>query len=72
MQFAPAERERHKIALPIRNNGVARTKRILLYYRVVRKSVNLQYITLGRLDDGTTKSSAKRLMFQVLFFLGFL
>ena len=28
MQFAPAERERHKIALPIRNNGVARTKRI--------------------------------------------
>ena len=32
------------------------------------KSVNLQYNTLGRLDDGTNKSSSKRLMFQVLFF----
>ena len=33
-----------------------------------QKSVNLQYNTLGRLDDGTNKSSTKRLMFQVLFF----
>ena len=32
------------------------------------KSVNLQYNTLGRLDDGTNESSTKRLMFQVLFF----
>ena len=32
------------------------------------KSVNLQYITLGCLDDGTNKSSTKSLMFQVLFF----
>ena len=33
-----------------------------------KKSVNLQYITLGCLDDGTNESSAKSLMFQVLFF----
>ena len=33
------------------------------------KSVNLQYITLGCLDDGTNESSIKSLMFQVLFFL---
>ena len=32
------------------------------------KSVNLQYNTLSRLDDGTNDSSTKRLMFQVLFF----
>ena len=32
------------------------------------KSVNLQYITLGCLDDGTNKSETKTLMFQVLFF----
>ena len=32
------------------------------------KSVNLQYNTLGCLDNGTNKSSTKRLMFQVLFF----
>ena len=32
------------------------------------KSVNLQYITLGCLDDGTNKSLTKCLMFQVLFF----
>ena len=31
------------------------------------KSVDLQYNTLGCLDDGTNKSSTKRLMFQVLF-----
>ena len=31
------------------------------------KSVNLQYNTLGCLDDGTNESSAKRLMFQVLY-----
>ena len=36
------------------------------------KSVNLWYITLGRLDDGTNESSTKCLMFQVLFFLDFL
>ena len=32
------------------------------------KSVNLQYITLACLDDGTNKSSTKHLMFQVIFF----
>ena len=31
------------------------------------KSVNLQYNTLGCLDNGTNKSSTKRLVFQVLF-----
>ena len=31
------------------------------------KSVNLQYNTLGHLDDGTNEESTKRLMFQVLF-----
>ena len=36
------------------------------------KSVNLQYITLGCLDDGTNESSTKSLIFQVLFFLYFL
>ena len=35
------------------------------------KSVNLQYITLGGLHDGTNESSTKSLMFQVLFFLYF-
>ena len=34
----------------------------------IYKSVNLQYNTLGRLDDGTNESSTKRLMFQVLCF----
>ena len=34
----------------------------------ILKSVNLQYNTLGRLDNGTNESSTKRLMFQVLFF----
>ena len=34
----------------------------------VYKSVNLQYITLGCLDDGTNESATKRLMIQVLFF----
>ena len=38
----------------------------------VKKSVNLQYITLGCLDDGTNESSTKRLMFQVFFFHDFL
>jgi hypothetical protein len=33
-----------------------------------KKSVNLQYIMLGCLDDGTNESSTKRLMFQELFF----
>jgi hypothetical protein len=36
------------------------------------KSVNLQYNTLGRLDDGTNESSTKRMMFQVFFFHDFL
>ena len=31
------------------------------------KSVNLQYNTLGCLDDGTNESSTKHLMLQVLF-----
>ena len=31
-------------------------------------SVNLQYITLGCLDDGTNESWTKSLMFEVLFF----
>ena len=35
---------------------------------LLQESVNLQYNTLGRLDDGTNKSSTKRLMFQVFFF----
>ena len=30
-----------------------------------QKSVNLQYITLGCLDDGTNESWTKSLMFQV-------
>ena len=34
----------------------------------IKKSVNLQYIKLGCLDDGTNESSTKSLMFQVLFF----
>ena len=34
-------------------------------------TVNLQYITLGCLDDGTNKSSTKSLMFQILFFYTF-
>ena len=33
-----------------------------------KKSVNLQYNTLGCLDDGTNESPTKPLMFQVLFF----
>ena len=33
-----------------------------------QKSINLQYNTLGCLDDWTNKSSTKRLMFHVLFF----
>ena len=36
--------------------------------RIYIKSVNLQYNTLGRLDNGTNEPSTKRLMFQVLFF----
>ena len=34
----------------------------------IKKSVNLQYNTLGRLDHGTNESSTKRLIFQVSFF----
>ena len=37
-----------------------------------QKSVNLQYITLGCLDDGTNESSTKSPMLQALFFLYFL
>ena len=33
-----------------------------------QKSVNLQYITLDCLDDGTNESLTKSLKFQVLFF----
>ena len=33
--------------------------------RDFKKSINLQYIMLGCLDDGTNKSSAKSLMLQV-------
>ena len=35
------------------------------------QTVNLQYITLGYLDDGTNESSTKSPMFQVLFFYTF-
>ena len=40
------------------------------YWKITdnHKSVNLQYHTLGCLDDGTNELSTKRLMFQVLFF----
>ena len=34
----------------------------------LQKSVNLQYNTLGCLDNGTSESWTKHLMFQVLFF----
>ena len=36
-----------------------------------KKSVNLQYITLGCLDNGTNESSIKSLIFQLLFFYTF-
>ena len=36
--------------------------------QAVQKSVNLQYNTLGCLDERTNESSTKRLMFKVLFF----
>ena len=39
---------------------------------LVLKSVNLQYITLGCLDDGTNKSSTRSLMFQVLILYNFI
>ena len=39
-----------------------------MYSLRIIKSVNIQYITLGYLDDGTNESSTKSLMFQVLFF----
>jgi hypothetical protein len=44
----------------------------LACYSGDKKSVNLQYNTLGCLDDGTKEMSTKSLMFQVLFFLYFL
>ena len=46
--------------------------RLKVVYSIYLKSVNLQYNTLGRLDDGTNKSSTKRLMFPVFFFHDFL
>ena len=39
----------------------------LIDRHAVKKSVNLHYNTLGRLDDGTNESLTKCLMFQVLF-----
>ena len=40
---------------------------------IILKSVNVQYNTLGHLDDGTNESSTKSLMFQVcIIFLYFL
>ena len=42
------------------------------FYIHIHKSVNLQYITLGCLDDGTNESSTKSLMFQVLFLIIFI
>ena len=43
----------------------------LIDRHAVKKSVNLQYNTLGCLDDGTNKSQIKSLMFQVSFFYTF-
>ena len=43
-------------------------RQISEFILLVYKSVNLQYNTLGCLDDGTKESLTKRLMFQVLFF----
>ena len=40
----------------------------ILFHYFDYKSVNLQYITLGCLDNGTNQSSSKSLMFQVLVF----
>ena len=42
--------------------------RIPFCLRCYHKSVNLQYITLVCLDDGTNESLNERLMFQVSFF----
>ena len=39
-----------------------------LFNQCMLKLVNLQYDTLGCLDDGTNESSTKCLMFQILFF----
>ena len=44
--------------------GVGKVK-----FFVILKSVNLQYNTLGCLDDGTNELLTKRLMFQVFFFI---
>jgi hypothetical protein len=44
----------------------------LPYTYLGQKSVNLQHITLGCLDDGTNELSTKSLKFQVIFFLYFL
>ena len=42
------------------------------FKQTLQKSVNLQFITLGRLDDGTNESSTKCLMFQVQYYLFFM
>ena len=39
--------------------------------KCILKSINLQYITLGCLDNGTNKLSTKSLMFQVFFLYTF-
>ena len=43
-----------------------------LYFLRLLKSVNLQYNTLVRWDDGTNDSTSKCLTFQVFFFHNFL
>ena len=60
---------------PLTNLVVQVDKKVLLgwsFQVCILKSVNLQYIMLGCLDDGTNESSTKSLMFQVLFLLYFL
>ena len=56
---AAAANRRH--APPPHTAAMAKRKREV-------KSVNLQYITLVRWDDGPNESLTKRLMFQALFF----
>ena len=59
-----------KLVTEIRLPLVVQTLQIhgLYWIRKHFKSVNLQYITLGCLDDGTNESSTKSLMLKVLFF----
>ena len=44
------------------------SKGICMSRHAHKKSVNLQYNTLGCLDNGTNELSTKRLIFQVFFF----